>query len=404
MSSCCVVVQEGDFWKMFLEKLFAMSCLLAPYGFDHSTKPLLNQHVSWNTVFLQQRTNISTLSPRKRYATKLLRDRRTQLPDPVEDEAAARRQTTGLYWKFYGILLLCIYGIYFSVSHFHHILVLVGQLYWIPQIMHDVRYGYRNSLGLKFVRSISVVRLVPVLYMYGCWVNIYDGDTQPKLSGDLTQLALSDGGLLSWVGRGGSGSSGGTWFGSAEDEGVISPDTESAENLGRAFGSLFSYFSSFTEDTVEKVTPSAGVLALISKRSSWNPWVCFFAILLQAVQVFLIHSQRRFGARWFVPWMCLPHVYNYAKSPPADAFDFIEDCEDEAEEEAPGSAKQDPPQVVGAAQQHQQSPDTPGTVEGEVLAETGDRSTTEEGGGPRRVVAGGPAPVGRVRRAAQKFR
>ena len=25
----------------------------------------------------------------------------------------------------------------------------------------------------------------------------------------------------------------------------------------------------------------------------------------------VIVLQRRFGPRWFVPWICLPHVYNY---------------------------------------------------------------------------------------------
>lgn len=39
--------------------------------------------------------------------------------------------------------------------------------------------------------------------------------------------------------------------------------------------------------------------------------LCVSALLLQLLQVSLMLSQRRLGPRWFVPWLCLPHVYNY---------------------------------------------------------------------------------------------
>ncbi|CAJ1336250.1 unnamed protein product [Effrenium voratum] len=42
--------------------------------------------------------------------------------------------------------------------------------------------------------------------------------------------------------------------------------------------------------------------------------LCGAAMTLQLLQVALMISQQRLGPRWFVPWPCLPHVYNYRGS------------------------------------------------------------------------------------------
>jgi len=40
-------------------------------------------------------------------------------------------------------------------------------------------------------------------------------------------------------------------------------------------------------------------------------WLCLGVVLVQGAQVALMCSQQLWGPRWFVPWLCLPHVYNY---------------------------------------------------------------------------------------------
>jgi len=45
-----------------------------------------------------------------------------------------------------------------------------------------------------------------------------------------------------------------------------------------------------------------------------NMWVCLAAVLLHAVQVGTMVLQRTIGPRWFVPWICMPQVYNYFRN------------------------------------------------------------------------------------------
>lgn len=41
--------------------------------------------------------------------------------------------------------------------------------------------------------------------------------------------------------------------------------------------------------------------------------LCLAAVVIQVAQVSVMISQRHLGPRWFVPWLCLPHVYNYRR-------------------------------------------------------------------------------------------
>lgn len=53
-----------------------------------------------------------------------------------------------------------------------------------------------------------------------------------------------------------------------------------------------------------------------------NPKLCAAVILLQGAQVGVMASQKVLGPRWFIPWICLPNVYNYnrrAAEVPPDA-------------------------------------------------------------------------------------
>lgn len=44
-----------------------------------------------------------------------------------------------------------------------------------------------------------------------------------------------------------------------------------------------------------------------------NPRLCAAVVLLQGAQVGLMASQKVLGPRWFIPWICLPNVYNYSR-------------------------------------------------------------------------------------------
>jgi len=44
-----------------------------------------------------------------------------------------------------------------------------------------------------------------------------------------------------------------------------------------------------------------------------SPGLCAGVVLLQGAQVAVMWSQKVLGPRWFVPWLCLPHVYNYRR-------------------------------------------------------------------------------------------
>ena len=57
-----------------------------------------------------------------------------------------------------------------------------------------------------------------------------------------------------------------------------------------------------------------------------GPGVAIFIFLLQAVQVLLVLTQQRFGPRWFVPWICLPHVYNYYRKIEVDEEFGVPEC------------------------------------------------------------------------------
>lgn len=146
----------------------------------------------------------------------------------AEGWEAVRQELSRVYAQFYGALVGGLILI-FIASDYLDFVALLMQAYWLPQIIHDVRHGSKNSFTHFFIFSITATRSLQFLYLWGCPAGIFDGEIYPHLPG--------------------------------------APSFE----------------------------------------------LCLAAVLLQVMQVSLMVSQRRLGPRWFVPWLCLPHVYNYRR-------------------------------------------------------------------------------------------
>ncbi|CAD7930564.1 unnamed protein product [Amoebophrya sp. A25] len=122
-----------------------------------------------------------------RYLLTLWRTRREPVTaDPVEEDRVFRRQIAVLYWRFYSTLLVLVFVVNSTLPDYFHMYAVLSQLYWLPQIIANVQHGYRYPLKWKFVRGVSVLRLIPILYAYGCPYNLYTGEVLPRLSGDLS--------------------------------------------------------------------------------------------------------------------------------------------------------------------------------------------------------------------------
>jgi len=65
---------------------------------------------------------------------------------------------------------------------------------------------------------------------------------------------------------------------------------------------------------------------IIPRPAGNSGFVVSILMFVQIVQVAVIISQRRFGPRWFVPWMCLPNVYNYYRRVEFDEEFGVPEC------------------------------------------------------------------------------
>ncbi len=65
---------------------------------------------------------------------------------------------------------------------------------------------------------------------------------------------------------------------------------------------------------------------LIPRPYGNGSFVSVTIVLLQLIQVGLMLTQQKFGPRWFVPWMCLPHVYNYYRRVELDEEFGVPEC------------------------------------------------------------------------------
>lgn len=142
-----------------------------------------------------------------------------------------------LYLPLIGVLLLLL--IYPELSIVP--LVIVSQLYWVPQIALDAVKGHKSSLSTKFIVGVSICRLLLPLYTWGCPESIFNGELIPEVPGP-------------------------------------------------------------------------------------PGFVVFLIVFVQIVQVGIMLTQKRFGPRWFVPWMCLPNVYNYYRRIELDEEFGVPEC------------------------------------------------------------------------------
>lgn len=143
---------------------------------------------------------------------------------------------TRMYLPMVGILLLLMmYPTEAAVP-----LVILSQLYWVPQIVQDAIKGHRSPLTNQFIVGVSACRLILPLYMWDCPETIFNGEV------------------------------------------------------------IF--------------------------RPPGGPAVGWVILTLQLIQVGLLVTQRMFGPRWFVPWMCLPHVYNYYRKIDVDEEFGVPEC------------------------------------------------------------------------------
>jgi hypothetical protein len=159
-----------------------------------------------------------------RYMLIIWRQRRREVFDEGWD--AVRRELSWLYSRFYGVLIIGLIFIYHNLDHLSTV-ILVFQIYWVPQILTDAYQGSRSAIAPAFVVGISASRTLFLLYLWGCPSSVFTGDAYPQLPG--------------------------------------SPSTT----------------------------------------------FCIVAVLLQGSQVAIMLLQRRWGARWFVPWRCMPWAYSY---------------------------------------------------------------------------------------------
>merc|ERR1712194_843793 len=144
-----------------------------------------------------------------------------------------RRHIAKLHSNFYSALFTGLVIIFHFMEHLH-VFALLFQLYWVPQIVHDIIHGSKAAFQTKFLVGISVTRSLHMLYLWGCPKRVFDGDLYPAL-----------------------------------------PEAPSRD-------------------------------------------ICVLVILFQAVQVGIMLSQQAFGPRWFVPRICLPHVYDYHRASQGD--------------------------------------------------------------------------------------
>jgi len=157
--------------------------------------------------------------------------------DPYD---SSRIERNWVQTRLYIPMIISLFAIIFYPTIAFVPLVLISQLYWVPQIVHDVVKGHKSPLSPRFVIGVAVARSILPMYVWGCPDTIFNGDVIPSPGG--------------------------------------------------------------------------------------GPSVAFFIAFFQIVQVTLVLTQQRFGPRWFVPWICLPHVYNYYRKIDLDEEFGVPEC------------------------------------------------------------------------------
>ena len=152
---------------------------------------------------------------------------------PVDSPESGQRNIKSLYLRIHSALFFATFlsGVFFE---YLQLTVTLYQLYWLPQIIYDIKRGSRNPFTIRYILITSLSRL---------WLPLY----------------------------------------------------------------LWSALDSFLDSKLYLSAPN-------------SPCISFALLLLslQGLQVGLMLSQKKWGPRWFVPWVLLPNVYNYYRNVPSD--------------------------------------------------------------------------------------
>merc|ERR1719494_639786 len=93
-----------------------------------------------------------------------------------------RQKLTSYYIRFFLIIAVGLIAIvHFWI--FFPIIVVLFQSFLIPQIIYDIYHGYKNSLSPMFIVMMTLSKLIPALYLYGCPHTLFK-EPMPTLPGN----------------------------------------------------------------------------------------------------------------------------------------------------------------------------------------------------------------------------
>jgi len=93
-----------------------------------------------------------------------------------------RQKLTSYYIRFFLIIAVGLIAIvHFWI--FFPIIVVLFQSFLIPQIIYDIYHGYKNSLTPMFIVMMTLSKLIPALYLYGCPHTLFK-EPMPTLPGN----------------------------------------------------------------------------------------------------------------------------------------------------------------------------------------------------------------------------
>mmetsp|Transcript_46661 Transcript_46661/g.99842 ORF Transcript_46661/g.99842 Transcript_46661/m.99842 type:complete len:419 (+) Transcript_46661:1-1257(+) len=93
-----------------------------------------------------------------------------------------RREFSWIYSRFYGMLVLGMVMLYHNMESLDYI-VLMFQLYLVPQIACDAWQGCKTALCPSYYLGMAAVRLLYFLYLWGCPEGIFSDELYPQLPG-----------------------------------------------------------------------------------------------------------------------------------------------------------------------------------------------------------------------------
>jgi len=106
---------------------------------------------------------------------------KARLPDD-SDIDYERQKLASYYIRFFLVVAVCLLAIV-RLWYFFPIVVVLFQSFLIPQIIYDIYHGYKNSITPTFIVMITISKLIPALYLYGCPHTLFK-EPMPTLPGN----------------------------------------------------------------------------------------------------------------------------------------------------------------------------------------------------------------------------